>query len=254
MVAVSAQSPPQSNPLHQFGHGGPTVTHSKEDALSDREFELLLEGAKDLADSAYYYDADPEMVVYTLGRLGLRRSELAHLEEGWIDWREQRIEIPAHSACDRGKDGQVCGDCRQAARQRVEYADADADLGFDQACEWMWTPKTEAGVRHVYFGHDTRAQLYLERYFDSDDYDRVEASGSAIARRIERAAELAPELDPDAVYPHCLRATAATKFSSRLSVYGLKQIMGWKRLATSKAYVSTNAESTAHQLDAGGSL
>ena len=251
MVAVSApaENGPQ-NPLHDWGHSGSDITHSKENALSEREFELLLEGAKELSREDYYHDPDPEMVVFVLGRLGLRRGELCHLEESWIDWREQRIEIPAHSPCDRGVNGQVCGDCRQSARQRVEYSDGTLD--FEQACKWMWTPKTEAGVRRVYFGHSTRAQLYLERYFAPDAYTRFEASGSAVSRRVDRAADLEPELDPDDVHPHCLRATAASKFSSQLDIYGLKQIMGWEQLATSQAYIARNDESTAHQLDATG--
>lgn len=248
-MSAPSKSNPQ-NPLHEWGHSGSDVTHSKEDALSDREFELLLEGAKELSRSEYYYDPDPEMVVYVLGRLGLRRGELVHLDEDWIDWREQRIEIPAYAPCNRGQGNRACGECRQSARQRVEYA--GGGLSFEEACDWMWTPKTEAGVREVYYGHDTRAELYLERYFAADGYDRFEASGSAVSRRVERAAELAPELDPDGVYPHCLRATAASSFSSCLDVYGLKQIMGWEQLSTSKAYISRNSDSTAHQLDALG--
>lgn len=249
-MSAPAEEHPQ-NPLHQYGHSGSDVTHSKEDALSGREFELLLEGAAELSRDTYYYAPDPEMMIYTLGRLGLRRGELVHLEGDWIDWREEQIQIPAHSPCDRGQNGAVCGDCRQSARQRVEYAEDDLDE--ETAREWMWTPKSEAGVRTIYFGHDTRARLYLERYFASDAYDRVEVSGSAVSRRVEKAAELAPELDPEDVYPHCLRATAATRFSSLLDVYALKQVMGWERLATSKAYISSNAESTAQQLDATGS-
>ena len=84
------------NPLHAAGRSGSDVTHSKEDALDDREFELLLEGARELARSDYYYDADPVFVIQVLGRLGLRRGELAHLSEDWIDWRNEMIVIPDH--------------------------------------------------------------------------------------------------------------------------------------------------------------
>jgi len=69
------------NPLHQAGRSGDTVRHSKEDALDTREFELLLEGARQLKQSDYYYDHDPEFTIYVLGRLGLRRGELCHLDE-----------------------------------------------------------------------------------------------------------------------------------------------------------------------------
>lgn len=249
MSAPQQRSGGPQNPLHQYGQSGRDVQHSKEDALNDREFELLLEGATELSRSNYYYKSDPEMVVYVLGRLGLRRAELVHLEEDWIDWREQKIQIPAHSDCDRGRGGQTCGDCRQSARQRLDLAPDDVDLTFQEACDWMWTPKTEAGVREVYYGNDVRAELYLERYFAHDAYTRFEASGSAVGRRVDRAAELADELDPDAVYPHALRATAATKFAAKLTPFNLKQIMGWKQLSTAMSYVSSNSESTARQLD-----
>lgn len=245
---MATQNPTSQNPLHDYGESALDVQHSKEDALDELEFELLLEGARELAERSYYYDPDPEMVIYTLGRLGLRRGELCHLKEDWINWREKRIEIPSWSKCDRGMNGEPCGDCRQSARQRVEYA--DGDLTFDEALEWMWTPKSKAGIRDVYYGHDVRAELYLRRYFDSEEYDRFEVSGSAVSRRVSQAADLAPRLDPDSIYPHCLRATAATRFSTMLDVYGLKQIMGWEQLETSKAYISTNSEATAKQLDA----
>lgn len=234
------------NPIHNY-NGAPSVSHSKEDSLTEREFELLLEGAGELAESDYYYAPDPEMTVYLLGRLGLRRGELEHLEEDWIDWREQVVRIPAHTRCTNGADGEPCGQCVQSARQRVEHA--DGELTVDEALEWMWAPKTEAAARDIYFGFDTRAMMYLERYFESDEYERYGPSGSAISRRVKRAAELADELDPDDIYPHCLRATAATRFSENLDVYGLKQIMGWEQISTSMAYVSTSSSATALQLD-----
>jgi integrase len=181
------------NPIHAAGRSGSSVRHSKEDALSDREFELLLEGARRL-DTDYYYAPDPEFVIYTLGRLGLRRGELAHLTEEWIDWRREMIQIPTHEGCTKGKGGDVCGYCQQLARQRAELND---ELGVEEAKSWMWVPKTEAASRDVYFGWDARAKMYVERYFASPEYDRVEIGSNAINRRVKRAAEEAEELDPD---------------------------------------------------------
>jgi integrase len=238
------------NPIHDYGQGGgASVRHSKEDALNEREFELLLEGAQLLSQSDYYYDADPEMTIYTLGRLGLRRSELAHLREDWIDFRQQMISIPSHEPCTLGRDSGPCGDCIQAAKQRVKFSDGELDIA--DALRWMWAPKTEAGAREVYFGHDTRAQMFLERYFNSDEYNRYQASGTAINRRVHKAAGLAPELDSAAVYPHALRATAATNMiaTQDLDVYQLCQVMGWERLATAETYISRNSQKTARQLE-----
>lgn len=239
---------PAVNPLHQYRSSGNDVQHSKEKALTEREFELLLEGARELGRQDYYYKHDPELVVYVLGRLGLRRGELVHLDESWINWRESMIEIPTYSPCTGGRDGGPCGECRQSARQRVDHA--DGDLTVEEALNWMWTPKTEAGSRKVYFGHDTRAQMYLERYFAADAYTRFEASGSAVTRRIDRAAEEAPELSPGITTPHGLRSTAASHMAGRgLGVYQLCQIMGWVKTSTAEAYVSRNSTSTAKALD-----
>lgn len=236
------------NPIHQYGQSGSNTRHSKEDALSEREFEFLLEGAKELSQSVYYYDPDPEMTIYVLGRLGLRRSELVHLREEWIDWHRQMITIPSFEACTLGKDGGVCGNCRQAAEQRVDHADGDLDL--ETALGWMWAPKSEAGAREVYFGHDVRSKMYLERYFESDEYGRYQASGTAVARRVRKAAELGG-LDPESVYPHCLRATAATNMIATrdLGIYQLCQIMGWRQLSTAQHYIARNGQRTARQLD-----
>lgn len=237
---------PQSNPLHQY-RGSRSITHSKEAALDEREFELLLEGAKALGRTDHYYAPDPPLAIYLMGRLGMRRGELVHMHESWINWREKQIEIPPQQPCEKGKDGDICGDCRQKARQRVEHAD---ELTLEEALEHSWVPKTEAGIRDIYFGHDIRAQMFLERYFDSEEYTRYEASGTGVSRRVTRSAELAPGLVDDSTHPHGLRATAASHFADRdLGIYQLKQVMGWKLLSTAEAYISNSSVQTAKALD-----
>lgn len=246
---MSSRSRSSSNPLHLNGQSGSSVRHSKEDALPEMEFEKLLEGARELADSPYYYDADPEFTIYVLGRLGLRRGELAHLEEDWIDWRQKMIKIPEHETCTkaRGED-EVCGYCRQLAEQRVEYAD---DLSLEEAESWMWVPKTEAAARDIYFGFDPRAELYIERYFDSDEYTAYEAGSNAVNRRVKKAAEKADGIDPEHLSPHKLRATAATYHASRgLKMLQLMQYMGWANPSTAEVYIGRSGENTARSLDA----
>jgi integrase len=236
------------NPIHAAGRSGSDVSHSKEDALSDREFEYLLEGARKLAASDYYYTPDPTFVIHVLGRLGLRRGELTHLSEEWIDWRNEMIVIPDHYDCTKGADGGVCGYCRQLARQRVDYA--DGELTIDDALEWMWVPKTASAAREIYFGFDARLKLAIERYFDSDAYTRFEASSTAINRRVKKAAERAPELQPENVRPHSLRATAATYHAGRgLEMLPLMQMFGWAQPATAEIYIGRSGTNTARQLD-----
>ena len=242
-------APADQNPIHAAGRSGSDVRHSKEDALDDRQFELLLEGARQLAQSDYYYSADPEFVIYVLGRLGLRRGELVHLRESWLDRRNKMIHIPSHDPCNHGKGGSICGYCEQLAKQRVEYA--DGDLTLDEARKWVWVPKTDAASREIYYGFDARAEMYIERYFASDEYDRVEMSGTAVNRRVKKAAEFAPELDPTRLSPHKLRATAATYHAGRgLETLSLMQMFGWRQAQTAEIYISRNGTNTARQLDA----
>ena len=237
------------NPLHEAGRSGSGVSHSKEDALNDREFELLIEGAREVARSDYYYDADPVFVIQVLGRLGLRRGELAHLSEEWIDWRNEMIVIPDHYECTKGKDGGVCGYCHQLALQRVDYADGDVTM--DEALKWMWVPKTANAARDIYFGFDARLKMAVERYFDSSQYSRFEASSASINRRVKKAAEYALELDPADVRPHSLRATAATYHAGRgLELLPLMQMMGWAQPQTAEVYIGRSGTNTARQLDA----
>lgn len=236
-----------SNPIHTAGRSGSNIRHSKEDALTDTEFELLLEGSRQM-NMDYYYEADPEFVIAVLGRLGLRRGELVHLRESWIDWNRSVIKIPSHDSCNFGKGGDVCGYCKQLAKQRTEYA--NDDLTYEDALEWVWVPKTKAAAREVYFGFDPRVELYIERYFDSPEYDRVEASGSAINRRVKKAAENADGLDPTHLSPHSLRATAATYHAGRgLEMLSLMQFMGWCQPSTAKVYIGRNGRNTRRQLD-----
>lgn len=237
------------NPIHAAGRSGSDITHSKEDALCERDFEVLLEAAAELAESQYYYGPDPEFTIVALGRLGLRRGELAHLDESWIDWRRSMITIPRSQPCTKARDGDsVCGYCRQLARQRVAYAD---DLSMSEALKWMWVPKTEAAAREIYFGFDTRVEMYVERYFDSPEYDKYEPSSTAINRRVKKCAELADGLSPDHVRPHSLRATAATYHAGRgLELLALLQLMGWAQPQTAEVYISRSGENTARQLDA----
>jgi len=237
-----------SNPIHSAGRSGSSVRHSKEDALNERQFECLLEGARELRSSDYYYKPDPEFIIIALGRLGLRRGELVHLREEWIDWRNKMIEIPAHDDCDFGKGGDICGYCEQLARQRAEYA--GNDLSIEEARDWVCVPKTEAAAREIYFGFDPRVEMYIERYFDSDEYNRVEVSGAAINRRVKKCAELGG-LDSERVHPHCLRATAATFHASRgLETLSLMQMFGWCQPQTAEVYISRNGTNTKKQLDA----
>lgn len=215
--------------------------HSKEDALNGREYQLLLEGADRMRE---YYGNQARFIILVMGRLGMRRSELAHMREDWIDWRRNMIEIPRYEPCDMGKDGTICGSCRAAAQQKTEY---NADVTFEEALRAAWHPKTKAAAREIPFDFDPRVALAIERFFDK--YDAYPLSTQSINRRVKRAAEHSTVLDAEDVYPHCLRATAASYHSARgLDVIPLKALMGWSDLSTAQAYISSSGENTARAL------
>jgi len=248
---MSTSSPRPSrtgkNPIHAAGRSADDVHHSKEDAITPREYERLLEGARELSRGGSYYDPDPELVVGVLGRLGLRRGELVHLREEWIDWQRKMIQIPQHDRCDFGKGGDICGYCKQMATQRAD--NAGDELSVETALEWMWVPKTAASVREIYFGWCPRLELYLERYFGSSAYTRYECSGTAINRRVKKSARNVG-LDAESLSPHPLRATAASFQAARgLSPTALTQMFGWESLETAEVYITKNSGNTARELD-----
>jgi len=76
------------------------VRHSKEDALGQREFQLLLEGAQKMRD---YYGQQARFIILVGGRLGLRKGEIAHMSEEWIDWRRSMIDIPIRTTARKAK-------------------------------------------------------------------------------------------------------------------------------------------------------
>lgn len=248
------------------------VRHCKEDALTDREFELLVEGTYEMDG---YFGLEARMIVLVAGRLGLRAGEIAHMEADWIDRQSKMIEIPAHVECSKGRDGGKCGYCRSCAKTHAEHSQAgyqelfseyrsrwedisrgEADelarrevepRGFEETLSEMWSPKTESGVRSVPYDTQARAGMVVERYFDR--FETFQASRTVINRRVTKAAEHAAELDADDIYPHALRATCAEKLAARgLDVTALTQMMGWAQFSTAEAYISGSGEATARKL------
>ena len=220
---------------------GDSVHHSKLDALDDREFELLVEGAHQLDD---YYSLEARLVILVAGRLGLRAGEICHMRAGWLDRRNRLLVIPGAQQCDFGRHGGICGSCKQAARQKAEHNEG---ITYEDAAERMWRPKTTAAAREVPFDADPRAELLVRRYFDR--FDTFQSSQTAINRRVTSAAEEAVGIEPDMVHPHGLRATAATRLAARgLNVIALQSMFGWAQLSTAHNYIRRSGEHTARAI------
>lgn len=225
------------------------VTHSRERALDEIEYERLYVGACRIDDP--YYRLQTQFVVTVLGRLGLRKSELVHMSEDWIDWRNKMVCIPSHDPCTKGEDGGLCGSCRQKARQRVEHA--TESMTIEEAKSSYWRPKTAAAHRKVYFGHDPRVEMFVNDFFD--EWDTWYLSGSAVDRRLNRAANNTDAIDASELSAHPLRATAATWMSDRrMDTIGLKQHFGWSDIRVARKYVEASPQATAQKLDATRSL
>ena len=86
----------------------------------------------------------------------------------------------------------------------------------------------------------------MEMFFETRDvypHSRV-----SINRRVDRVAEAAG-IDPSSVYPHALRATAASFHAYRgLTAVPLQSMMGWRQLSTAQKYIRKSGGATAKAL------
>lgn len=215
--------------------------HSKKDALKNREFEHLLKGARELND---YQSLQARFIIFMAGRLGMRKGEITHMTRQWVDWNRNMICIPYHEPCIKGRNSMdICGYCRQNAKQKVEH---NPDLTMDEAEEMHWVAKTEEASREIPFDFHPRVSLLVDEFFDR--WDAWPVSASAITRRVKKATEKSG-LDKR-VYPHSLRATAASYHAARgLDVIPLQSLMGWSQVSTAHNYVRASGENTARALN-----
>lgn len=209
-----------------------TTRHTHEDALTDRQFELLLEACSTLPEP---HDFEARFICLTAGRLGLRAGEIAHFQTAWVNWNRRTIRIPQHEPC-------KCGYCRRQARQE---ADHNENLSVADAIASRWHPKTVSSARLIPFDLSLRLELCFERF--AARYDEFPCSRSTINRRVQAAAN---EADlAGRVYPHCLRATAASYHAYKgVAPVPLQALMGWCDLATAQKYIRISGTATADAL------
>ena len=125
-------------------------------------------------------------------------------------------------------------------QQRVKH---NPDLNMEDAENMQWIAKTDETARDVPFDFSPRVSLMIERFFEK--YDEFPCSANAISRRVKKTAELADEIDADDIYPHCLRATAATYHAAcGLDVIPLQSLTGWAQVSTAHNYVQASGENT----------
>lgn len=215
---------------------------TREKSLSEREFELLLEGSRHIEDPTRGREA--YAIILIGGRLGLRPGEITHLQSSWVDWQRKIIRIPEHSSCEKGRGGGICGYCRQAIEQRIRHG---AEKHFDELAEDYWLPKTPAAVRAVPFHFSPRLRVAIELLLDA--HGGWPYSFSTLQRRVNTAIKLAPKLKEDATTPHGLRATAASYHAGRgLDLAALQAMFGWEDITTARQYLNINGEMTKRAL------
>ncbi len=216
---------------------------TREKALSEREFELLLEGAGRIEDPEKRLEARATILVG--GRLGLRPGETTHLDVVWVDRERQMIRIPEHHKCTKGRSGGLCGYCRQAVEQRLRHS---PDSEFETLANRYWLPKTEAASRAVPFHFSYRVQVAIELLLDR--HSGWPYSFSTLQRRLDTALELAPQLSKDATSLHGLRATAASYHAGRgLDLAALRAMFGWEDITTARQYLNVDGAMTRRALD-----
>jgi integrase len=208
------------------------VHHSREDALGEAEFEALLDVASELEPP---YAAEATWILIGGGRLGMRAGELCHAKRSWVNWERKQIKIPRHESCD-------CAYCRERAEVSARRLDRDPDEVFDE----YWQPKTMDSARTIPFDFDDEVEALVTAFFD--EYEQYEHSRASVNRRVDRLAEAAG-VDSDTIYPHALRATAATYHAYRgLSAVPLQSLLGWAQMSTAQKYIRHSGGATARAL------
>ncbi|GGL21679.1 hypothetical protein GCM10009037_01240 [Halarchaeum grantii] len=214
---------------------------TRERSLTERDFERLIRATYRIDDDEKALEA--RALVLVGGRLGLRPGEFTHLSSSWIDWQRQMIRIPSHHQCTKGRDGSLCGYCRQVIEQQVQ----SSDRSFAELEREYWQPKTTAGARAVPFHFSPRVHVALE--FLDERHDGWPYSFSTVQRRLNTTLDHAPRLPADATSPHGLRATAASYHASRgLDMPALRAMFGWKDLETAQQYLNVDGAMTRRAL------
>lgn len=250
--------------------------HSHQDALDDGQYQRLLEACDQLVEP---YRTECKFIIVAGGRLGLRAGEIAHLRNDWINWDREMIEIPGWDPCDKGRGGGRCGYCRKRAiehlvannltiQEAIEEVHEDEDtadwtdeevrsaalerrdrtnITYDTALTQRWEPKTATSERAVPFGFDEDVKSAVEEF--QWKFDRYEHSRVSINRRVARVADAAG-MNAERIYPHALRATAATFHAYRgLPAPALQSLMGWSKLSVASKYLRLTGSATAKALN-----
>ena len=191
------------------------------DVLTIEQYRELLREAARIEDrvesiSLFFF-------LVTMGRLGMRVGEVIHMRESWYKEDRGVISIPPHSNCE-------CGLCTHYAESYAE----DHGLDVDEVLENYWKVK-DGSDRDVKVPTERDREI-IELYFEEVPYTDV--SYSTVNRRLKKIAEIVGEPEVHRMYPHMMRATAATHLAhSGFLPYALDVQFGWRDENTKTKYV-----------------
>jgi len=146
--------------------------------------------------------------------LGLRASELAHLNHTWVT-SEGNIRIPAFQSCN-------CAYCSKRDNQ--------------------WRPKTKAGARVLPISTPLRAVFskFMELSPDGLGFSRITVYYKT-KQVLKRARIIRKGLAKDTIFPHALRATCASLLAANgMDAAALSAFMGWESIAIADHYIRTS--------------
>jgi integrase len=188
----------------------PARRRARDDYLTKDELQQLFKSCQDIEE---------KLLVCAAGQLGLRIGEIAHLSKSWLDFQDDRIQIPSAMTCN-------CFECATSEKE--------------------WKPKTLAGSRSIPFKFFPTTREVLKGYFGA--YDSVGKSRRALQLKLKRIAKRTSLTKK--IYPHALRSTAAMMFANAgLSAQALCEVMGWEDLRTAQSYIARSGRTAAKEIE-----
>ena len=151
-----------------------------------------------------------ELMVY----LGLRASEIVHLRATWLHGDE--LNIPRTQPCD-------CSSCREKGG--------------------VWSAKSDAAARSIAMPKAIQERLTQMLLQSPKGFSFTR---QALWQKVKRWGKRAKI---KMIYPHALRATAATRLAERgMSAPALAYTLGWTNISMAWHYVNiAHAKAEAHQ-------
>lgn len=130
-------------------------------------------------------------------------------------------------------------------RQARAEAGNNDQLTYSEALAGRWHPNTAAAARVMPFDTSLRVELCIEEFVERNG--QFPKSPSTTNRRLSEAAAHA-DIE-GRVYPHCLRATAASHHSYRgVTPVPLQGLMGRSDLTTAQKYIRISVTVTARAI------